>query len=160
MLVQMLYTVGLLLAVALAHHERCPMLVRAAWVLAANFIACNLAAVATGRFAPVEWLLVIDVASAIVMLWHPAGRTQAVLGIVYIVQLGVHAVHWAADIGDGSVIYLTMLNAGGGLQIAFLLWGAINGDGRREVGRAGGRGSHHVVAVQAGVPGVAVRRAA
>lgn len=160
MLVQTLFTVGLLLAVAAAHHHRCPLLMRSAWVLAANFIACNLAAVATGRFAPVEWLLLIDVASAILMLWHPAGRTQAILGMVYIVQLGLHGVHWAAGETGSAVFYLTMLNVGGGLQIAFLLSGAVNGDGRRQVAWTGGVGRNDNVAVRPRLRSVEARRAA
>jgi hypothetical protein len=159
MLIQMLYTLGLLAAIALAHHERCPLLVRAAWVLAANFVACNLAAVATGQFAPVAWLLFIDVASAIVMLWHPAGRTQAILGAVYIVQLGLHAAHWGAGTDGSPVFYLSMLNVGGGLQIAFLFYGAINGDGRRSVAAAGGSGGNHHLAVRPRARGLAARAA-
>jgi hypothetical protein len=141
MLIQMLFTLGLLVGVALAHHEHCPLLVRSAWVLAANFLACNLVAIAAGTHAPVVWLFLIDVVSAIVMLWHPAGRTQAILGAVYVVQLGLHYVFWAAAPAGAAAFYLSMLNVGGGIQIAFLIMGAINGDGRKvhDGGRRSGR---------------------
>lgn len=127
------FSVSYLACIALAHHRNCMLLVRAAWVLSANFAFNNLAIVASGRDAPVEWLLFIDVASAIVMLWHPAAKTQAILGMVYGAQIVMHTVHWAAGFPGGAWFYLLMLNVGGGLQIAFLLHGAVNGDGRRKV---------------------------
>lgn len=140
MFIPMLFTIGLLLCIAVAHKQRCPLLVRAAWVMAANFLFGILSTVATGRAAPVEWLLFIDVASAIVMLWHPGARTQAILGMVYAAQIVMHAVHWAAGFPGGAWFYILMLNVGGGLQIAFLLHGAVNGDGQRKMAGIGGSG--------------------
>ncbi len=154
MLITLLTTLGLLVGVASAYQRRCPLLVRAAVVLAANFIACKLAVIATGSYAPLPWLLLIDVFSAFAMLWHPAARTQAILGIIYIFQIAFHAVHWGAGLGEHVIIYLAMLNVGAGLQIAFLVLGAINGDGRK-VGGTGGGGRDIGRFVQDGVPGMA-----
>jgi hypothetical protein len=138
--ITLLTTLGLLVGVAASYQRRCPLLTRAACVLAANFIACKMAVIATGDYAPIPWLLFIDVASAFAMLWHPAARTQAILGIVYIFQIALHTVHWGAGLQEHVIIYLSMLNVGGGLQIAFLILGAVNGDGRKVGGRGGDSG--------------------
>jgi hypothetical protein len=138
--ISLLTVVGLLACVALAYQRRCPLLIRAVVVLAANFIVCKIAVIATGQEAPIPWLLFIDVASAFAMLFHPAARTQAVLGIVYIFQIALHTVHWGAGLQEHVIIYLSMLNVGGGLQIAFLILGAVNGDGRKVGGFGGDSG--------------------
>ncbi len=130
MLVQTIFAVGLLVGAAFSVHCRCPLLLRSALVLAVNFIACNLAVVAANDAAPVAWFMFFDVASAIVLLWQPSGYTPAILARVYFVQLGLHYAHWASGSVD-TWGYNTMLTLGGGLQIAFLIMGAVNGDGRK-----------------------------
>lgn len=144
MLVQTIYAVGLLVACLLACQNRCPLLIRSAVVLAANFIACNLVVLTSGMATPVGWFLFFDVASAFVLLWQPTGRTPAILARVYFVQLGLHYAHWAS--GSDAWGYLTMLTLGGGLQIAFLIMGAVNGDGRKVRGRID-RSGHNDLAV-------------
>jgi hypothetical protein len=143
MLVESLFAIGLLVGVALSHWRRCPLLLRSAYVLSLNRIACGIAVVSTGDYAPVGWFAVIDIASAYVLLLHPAGRTQAIIGFVYIMQVALHAVQWPGGAGDYA--YLSVLTVGGGLQIAFLVLGAIDGDGRRKVGSDSDiRGGSHV----------------
>lgn len=144
---QAIFAVGLLVGVATATYRRCPLLIRAAAVLAANAIACNVAAATTASYNPVLAYACIDVLSAIVMLWQPAGRTQAIIGRIYILQLGLHYGHWAGGLHDVQG-YTQMLAVGGALQIAFLMAGAINGDGRKI---RGGRivGGGHGMAVAA-----------
>lgn len=155
MLWQTIFAIGLLVGVAVAIYRRCPLLMRAAAVLAANAVACNMAAATTGSFNPVAWYATIDIVSAVVMLWQPAGRTQAILGRIYIVQLGLHYGHWAGGMHDVHG-YTQMLAVGGTLQIAFLIGGAINGDGRKVPGgRAGGGGDGLAVAVVAARDGKA-----
>ncbi len=132
--VQTVFAIGLLVGCLFAVRHGCPLLLRSALVLAANFIACNLSVIAADDVAPVAWFMFFDVASAIVLLWQPTGRTPAILARVYFVQLGLHYAHWASGSVD-TWGYLTMLTVGGGLQIAFLLLGAINGDGRKIRGR-------------------------
>lgn len=146
MLWQTIFAVGLLVGVAAAFYRQCPLLLRSAAVLCGNAVACNMAAVATGSFNPVAWYASIDLVSAVVMLWQPAGQTQAILGRIYIVQLGLHYGHWYGGMHDVHG-YTQMLAVGGALQIAFLLAGAINGDGRKMLDRRGaGRGDGVVVA--------------
>lgn len=146
MLWQTIFAVGLLVGVAAAIYRRCPLLLRAALVLAANAAACNMAAATTGSYNPVVWYAAIDIVSAVVMLWQPAGRTQAIIGRIYIVQLGLHYGHWAGGLHDVHG-YTQMLAVGGALQIAFLVMGAINGDGRKVSYRgAGGGGDDLAVA--------------
>ena len=145
MFVQTVFAVGLLVGCLLAVRHGCPLLLRSALVLAANFIACNLAVIATNDVAPVAWFMFFDVASGIVLLWQPTGRTPAILARVYFVQLGLHYAHWASGSVD-TWGYNTMLTVGGGLQIAFLLMGAINGDGRK-VRSGRNRGGNHGMAV-------------
>lgn len=141
MLTQTIFAVGLLVGCLYAVHNRCPLLMRSAAILAANFIACNLAVVATGDEGPVAWFMLFDVISAILLLWHPTGRTPAILARVYFVQLGLHYAHWASGSADVWG-YVTMLTVGGGLQIAFLIMGAVNGDGRKIRHRGGRRGDN------------------
>lgn len=134
-----IFAVGLLVGVAAAIYRRCPLLLRSALVLCANAVACNMAQAVTGSFNPVAWYAAIDIVSAVIMLWHPAGRTQAIIGRIYIMQLGLHYGHWAGGLHDVNG-YTQMLAVGGALQIAFLVMGAINGDGRKVPyrGSAGG----------------------
>lgn len=153
------FSVSYIACIAVSHWRNCPLLVRAVWVLTANFVVGNLAIVASGRDAPVEWLLVFDVASAFVMLWHPAAKTQAILGMVYGAQIVMHAVHWAAGFPGGAWFYMLMLNVGGGLQIAFLLNGAVNGDGRRKVVWTGGNRGGAVLDIPARASRVPTRAA-
>lgn len=131
MIVEALFAVCLLVGVALSHWRRCPLLLRSAYVLAFNRIACGVAVASTGDFAPVGWFAAIDIASAYVLLMQPAGRTQSIIGFVYIMQVALHCVQWPGGVGDYA--YLSVLTVGGSLQIVFLLLGAIDGDGRRKV---------------------------
>lgn len=143
MLWSAIFAVGLLVGVAAAIYRRCPLLLRSAAVLSANALACNLAQVATGLNNPVLAFACIDIVSAVIMLWQPAGRTQAILGRIYIVQLGLHYGHWAGGMHDVGG-YWQMLAVGGALQIAFLIMGAINGDGRKVHSGRGAGGNHNM----------------
>jgi hypothetical protein len=150
MIVETLFALGLLVGVALAHWQRCPLLLRAAYVLAFNRVLCGVAVASTGDYAPVGWFAMIDFVSAAVLLLPPAGKTQSAIGIVYIIQLALHCVQWPGGVGDYA--YLSVLTVGGSLQIAFLIVGAIDGDGRRKVrGDGDFRGGDHRV----GAPGAA-----
>jgi hypothetical protein len=140
MVITLVTTLGCIAGVAVAVRNGCPMLVRAALVLALNLVACKVAVIATGTSAPTVWLLAIDIVSAFAMLWPPASRTQAILGIIYVFQIAIHCWHAAWGMVDYGIIYIAMLNVGGGLQIAFLLMGAANGDGRKVGGRRHYRG--------------------
>jgi hypothetical protein len=155
MMMQAVFALALLVGVGLAVHRRCPLLVRSAIVLAANLALSNVAVAATGRYDPVAWFIVIDTLSALVLLWHPAGRTQAAIGMVYIMQLALHFVQWPGGVAEYE--YLSVLTVGGGLQIAFLIWGAVDGDGRKVRDIGAGR-SVADVPVADGATRVAQRR--
>lgn len=155
MIVQTIYALGLLVGVALSHWRRCPLLLRSAYVLALNRIACGVAVATTGDYAPVGWFAAIDIASAYVLLLQPAGRTQAIIGFVYIMQMALHCVQWPGGVGDYA--YLSVLTVGGSLQIAFLLLGAIDGDGRRKVGSDGDIRGGSDVSIPHGAASVARR---
>ena len=146
--------VGLLVGIALAIRAGRTALAQAGGVLLLNALAGRLAQIATGHDAPLEWLLLFDVACAFIMLWPPSSSTKAAIGIVYIFQIALHAVHWGAGMGGADTIYLSMLNVGGGLQIAFLIYGAVN-DGGRKVGRLGRNISDFGGVVPHGVAGIA-----
>ena len=138
MTAQTLFAISLLVGVALSHWRRCPLLVRSAWVLAANNIVCQLAVATTGTYDPVLWFAVIDIASAVVLLWQPAGRTQAVIGAVYVMQLGLHFAQWPGGVAQYQ--YISVLTVAGACQIAFLLLGAVDNDGRKVRGIGDWRG--------------------
>lgn len=134
----MIFTVALLVGTALAVYCRCPLLIRSAAVLMANQVLCWVVALSEGSIAPSLHYLVIDAVCARILLWHPRGMTQCRIGIVFALQLGLHFVQWAG--GWNPQLYVQFLWIGGGLQIAFLISGAINGDGRKaRRRRAGGR---------------------
>lgn len=138
----MLFTVALLVGTALSVYCRCPLLIRSAAVLMANQVLCWVVALSEGSISPSLHYLVIDAVSAWVLLWHPRGLTQARIGIVFAVQLGLHFCQWAS--GFDPQLYVRFLYIGGGMQIAFLISGAINGDGRTVRRGRRRRGHNHV----------------
>lgn len=140
MAIQTIFSISLLVGVALSHWRRCPLLVRSAWVLAGNNIACQLAVATTGTYDPVAWFAAIDVVSAVVLLWRPAGRTQAVIGAVYIIQLGLHFAQWPGGVAQYQ--YLSVMTVAGGCQIVFLFLGAVDNDGHKNRGFGRWRGNH------------------
>lgn len=149
MLVQALFASGLLVGIALATWQRCPLLIRSALVLFGNFIACQLAVATTGTFDPVAMFAVIDVASAVVLLWQPAGRTQAAIGAVYLMQLALHLVQWPGGVLQNE--YVSVLTVAGGCQIGILLLGAIDHDGRKRRSSGDWRSDHHRAVAHGGV---------
>lgn len=138
MLVQTIFAMGLLVGVALSVWRGCPLLTRSALVLGGNWVACEVAVIATGAFDPVVWFIFIDTVAAIVLLWRPAGKTQAAIGAVYVMQIGLHIAQWPGGVAVGQ--YLSVLTVGGSLQIAFLILGAVDGDGRKVRSDGLGRG--------------------
>jgi len=133
-----MFALGLCAAIILCHARQDGLLRRSAYVLAGNYVACNAAVQISGSHDPVIWFAAIDAASAVVMLWHPAARVQAIIGAIYVMQLGVHFAQWPGGTAVGG--YVNILSVGGGLQIVFLIMGAIYGDGRKSCIGGGVRG--------------------
>jgi hypothetical protein len=149
---EIIFVLGLLVGTAFAIWRRCPLLTRSACVLAANWVACECAKAGTGVYDPTLWFIVIDAVSAAVLLLHPAGRTQAAIGAVYVLQLGMHAAQYPGGVAVTG--YLSVLTVGGSLQIAFLILGAIDGDGRRKARSSPYRGGDHDGALADGGTGL------
>jgi len=66
------------------------------WLLGLGFIAL------TGWTDCWLYNIVIDTAAAIAILWRPAGRAQAMLGVSYCVQIAMHTGYGAALLRYGS----------------------------------------------------------
>jgi hypothetical protein len=131
---------GLALALYMALMTGHQGLTRTGLVLVGNWLVLLAVVKFTGSLEPVAWFLVIDFLSALAVLWHPASRPQAAIGLVYMVQIGVHFARYPGG-GPGALEYLNLLALGGWLQIAFLMMGAVDGTARK-VTFGGGRRLH------------------
>ena len=153
--VKIAFMLSLLSGVGLAYWRGDALLVRSAWVLLINHIACDAAQDVAGIADPVLWFAAIDTLSAVVLLWQPAGRTQAVIGAVYLVQIGLHFAQYPGGVAQYQ--YLSVLTVAGACQIAFLIKGAVDGDGRKVRGFGNWRGDHNR-AVAHGASGMGKRQ--
>lgn len=63
---------------------RCSAVIILNWVLGYAFNE------AFSTFTPWAWSTILDTISAIIVLWHPAGRWQALIGVTYALQLICH----------------------------------------------------------------------
>lgn len=124
------FAAGLLAASLLAMNAG-PSMRRTALALVANWLACMMAVAATGVVDPWYAFMAIDVATAAVVLRHPATRPQAYIGCIYIVQITASVAYALVGQGAATGVYLSMLTGGGWLQIAILAGGAIYGTGKR-----------------------------
>jgi hypothetical protein len=138
--VKLVFMLGLLSGVGLAYWRGNALLVRSAWVLLLNHVACDAAQDVTGLSDPTLWFAAIDTLSAVVLLWQPAGRTQAVIGAVYVVQIGLHFGQYPGGVAQYE--YLSVLTVAGACQIASLIMGAVDGDGRKVRSFGDWRGNH------------------
>lgn len=135
------FGVGLTVACIAADASERPHMRRTAAVLVGTWLAVMAATSITGHSDPLLSFLFIDTVAAGLLLQHPAMRLQAVIGLVYVAQIIAHFLRLVTawdDVGQ----YLFVLAAGGWLQIAILIVGALHG--RRGRLAAGGyrRGDH------------------
>ena len=151
----LVYGAGLTLAALAAWARGGEGLRRTAVALVANWALVMTGQVITGAYAPWGWFLILDLATAFVVVWHPAGRPQALIGGVLVLQVLVHLAFGAAPgHGDNVRAYLDIIGAGGWLCIASLAWGALHGPGKRLVAAGAGRRVEGAVAShRAGVAG-------
>lgn len=80
----------------------------------------------TGNYDPWEFNLFIDGAAMTAILWHPAGRGQAVVGWLYILQLVYHGYYGSRELlgADNSIdLYYNVLTVIAWVQLlAVGLW--------------------------------------
>ena len=124
------FAAGLLAAALLAMNAG-PSMRRTAMALIGNWLACMMAVAATGTVDPWPAFMVIDIATASVVLRHPATRPQAYIGCIYIVQITASVAYALVGQGAATSVYLSLLTGGGWFQVAILAGGAIHGTGRR-----------------------------
>jgi hypothetical protein len=142
-----------LLAASLLAMNAGPSMRRTALALVGNWLACMMAVVATGMVDPWLAFMAIDIATAAVVLRHPATRPQAYIGCIYIVQITASVAYALVGQGAATGVYLSLLTGGGWLQIAILAGGAIYGTGkRRAIARDLACGSSPAVARHSGSP--------
>jgi hypothetical protein len=97
---------------------------RCASVLMLNWLAGYCFNAWFGTFTPWAWSALIDTVSAVVILWHPAGRAQAILGGSYVAQLVCHFLYAATSIWTQHE-YWQALTFIAWAQLAVLgIWGA------------------------------------
>lgn len=125
-----LFGAGLAVAMYAALVTRHAGLTRTGLVLVGNWLVLLFAVKITGRLDPVLWFLIADFVCAVGVLWHPASRPQAAIGLIYMVQIGIHFARFPGG-GAGLHEYLNLLALGGWLQIAFLIMGAVDGTARK-----------------------------
>lgn len=142
MLWTLLFGFGLVAASAMAWKLGTTQLRRTAVALICAWLAAVVIAVTTGRYDMWLAFIVIDAVAAWVVLAHPSSRPQAIIGLIFVIQISTHLAYALVGSAVAQSMYLDMLAAGGWLQIATLAWGAIYGGGRKiEFGGPGGGNS-------------------
>lgn len=109
---------------AMAHKDVREQVLRTAgaicivWALGVLYISN------TGNYDPWEFNLFIDGAAMMAILWHPAGRGQAAVGWLYILQMAYHGYYGGRELAGWSndillyydvltfIAYLQLLAAG------------------------------------------------
>lgn len=128
-----------------------PALQRTALALTVNWVVVLAAQWVTGNLAPWPLFILADAGTALIVLSHPASKPQAVIGVIYILQITFHIAYALVGAGLATALYLHMLSGGGWLQIATLAIGAIDhGSGKRRAAR-GGLGGDRTLANAAGL---------
>ena len=130
------FAVAMAVALAIVRMSGTPSLNRAGWAMAGNMALVWAAQALSGSYTPWLAFTCIDAATAFVVLAHPAGRSQAMIGAIYVLQIITHVAFGAAGAHGDARFYLDLLAFGGGCQLLILATGAIHGR-RRKVRRTG-----------------------
>ena len=110
-----------------------------ATALLANWFLCSLPAWVWQDYAAWRWFFVFDALTAMVILWHPKTRWQAIIGGAFIAQLLMHSaygifieqwLHWGFNVSPltderhalATDFYLDALSEVGRAQL-LILWG-------------------------------------
>lgn len=125
---------ALCVACTLAIKAGEPGLRRTAFAMLMNWIGCTVAVLVLHTWTPWPMFILFDAAAARVVLAHPAGRPQAIIGAIYVFQIVFHAVYALVGSSAAALPYLDMLAFGGWLQVGTLAGGAIYGGGRKILG--------------------------
>lgn len=124
---------------------------RVAGVVLANWCAGTVFIWQTRNFDPWEFNLFIDSLAMMVVLWHPAGKAQVLLGLLYIGQICLHIVYGSRELlsyPNDILFYYNALTVIAWAQLLVLggwasgIGGAIVDVGRWAMGRAPRRKSH------------------
>jgi hypothetical protein len=128
------YLAGMLLTcagfVAFGHAEqrRTVLVIAANWVLGWGYNE------AFGTFTPWVWSTFIDTCAAFVILRHPAGNAQRLIGATYATQIALHGAYGVATLrgmAPDAILYWTWLTVIAWSQLAMVwLWG-LWGGGKR-----------------------------
>ena len=135
-----------LLGAGLLTINASPALQRTALALSANWVCVLVAQQATGTLAPWPLFILADAVAAAGVLTHPASKPQAVIGVIYILQITFHIAYALVGAGPATALYLNMLSVGGWLQIATLATGAIHHGSRKRRAVNSGLGGNRALA--------------
>jgi hypothetical protein len=115
----------------LAIRDGDPGLRRTAFAMLGNWVACTVAVIVLHDFTPWFMFALFDMAAARVVLMHPSGRPQAIIGVIYLFQIVFHVSYALVGSSAAALLYLDMLSFGAWLQVGTLAGGAIYGGGRK-----------------------------
>ena len=74
----------------------------------------------SGDMTPWQFNIFIDSAAAAIILWHPAGRVQAYVGLFYMIQIAFHTAYGIREVFGQSVDQIFYYDA-----ITFIAWGQL-----------------------------------
>lgn len=104
---------------------------RTACALLGNWVACTVAVIVLNSWAPWPMFILFDAAAARIVLAHPSGKPQAIIGAIYLFQIAFHVAFALVGSSAATLLYLDMLAFGAWLQVGTLAGGAIYGGGRK-----------------------------
>lgn len=82
---------------------------RTATVLMANWAFNTAYVLGTGIYDPWWWFIVTDAAAARLVIHQPAGKAQALIAALYMIQIAMHAVYFASDKALAAMQYWWVL---------------------------------------------------
>lgn len=106
---------------------------RTALAMAGNWLACMLAVRLSGIADFALAFVLIDALTAWAVLARPAGRVQAVVGGIYLVQIAFHIAYFVAGLfglGWSPWLYLTILSGAAAVQLTIMVGGGGGGISR------------------------------
>jgi hypothetical protein len=128
------YLTGMLLTcaafVAFGHDEqrRTVLVIAANWLLGWGYNE------AFGTFTPWVWSTFIDTCAAFIILRHPAGNAQRLIGATYATQIALHGAYGVATLRNmhpDALLYWQWLTVIAWSQLAMVwIWGAYGGGKR------------------------------
>jgi len=119
------YVIPLLVICACSLTGR-EQMIRTAMAILANWIINSGFVLATGIYDPWWFFLATDALTAWVILYHPAGKAQALIGYTYIAQILMHCVYAVSNSVLAEYAYWQILTAIAFVQL-LLLGGWIGG---------------------------------